>query len=82
MIKGAITYIANPVARARAEFAAENEKLRARIAELEKRLDYFEEMHELVFRASHLIDAAKKCGLQARAKLKGEKSSIPEKKDE
>lgn len=40
-----------------------------RIAELEARVSAAAEMHELVFRASHLIDAAKKCGLQARATL-------------
>lgn len=30
------------------------------------------EMRELIYRASHLVDAAKKCGLQSRADL-GEK---------
>lgn len=35
MIKGAITYILNPAALQRKEFAVENEKLRARIEDLE-----------------------------------------------
>ncbi len=35
MIKGEQTYLSNPAARQRDEFAIENEKLRARIAELE-----------------------------------------------